>query len=156
MGERDATLADPVYASTAFYRALARVPGWEGMAVTEAAQLVQRSAAPHAYAQWESEARTLARVMTGDVAAGLACRFDAALAVTSPDTVAGAAVAALGPPPGATVTEATGWTSASWLVAHAYMYGVTRVTYAGQVWSPSVSSWGPAPASTRVEFRVGS
>ena len=37
-----AQINDPVYAATAFYLALKRVPGWESMAVTVAAQRVQR------------------------------------------------------------------------------------------------------------------
>jgi hypothetical protein len=50
---------DPVYSTTAFYLALKRVPGWESMAVTVAAQRVQRSAFPYAYAQWENDANSL-------------------------------------------------------------------------------------------------
>ncbi|HZN77995.1 MAG TPA: hypothetical protein VFC00_40810 [Micromonosporaceae bacterium] len=44
-------LMDPVYAAKAFYDALASVNGWQSMAVTEAAQAVQGSAFPDAYAQ---------------------------------------------------------------------------------------------------------
>ena len=54
-----AQVTDPVYAATAFYLALKRVPGWEAMAVTVAAQRVQRSAFPNAYAKWETDAKTL-------------------------------------------------------------------------------------------------
>jgi ABC-type phosphate transport system permease subunit len=54
-----AQVTDPVYAATAFYLALKRVPGWESMAVTVAAQRVQRSAFPDAYAQWETVATSL-------------------------------------------------------------------------------------------------
>jgi hypothetical protein len=52
-------VTDPVYAATAFYLALKRVPGWESMAVTTAAQSVQRSAFPYAYAKWETDANAL-------------------------------------------------------------------------------------------------
>jgi hypothetical protein len=54
-----AQVTDPVYAATAFYLALKRVPGWESMAVTVAAQRVQRSAFPNSYAQWETDATSL-------------------------------------------------------------------------------------------------
>ena len=54
-----AQVTDPVYAATAFYLALKRVPGWESMAITVAAQRVQRSAFPNAYAQWEADATSL-------------------------------------------------------------------------------------------------
>jgi hypothetical protein len=54
-----AEVTDPVFAATAFYLALRRVPGWESMAVTVAAQRVQRSAFPNAYAKWETDATSL-------------------------------------------------------------------------------------------------
>jgi hypothetical protein len=55
-----AQVTDPVYAATAFYLGLQRIPGWESMAVTVAAQSVQRSAFPDAYAKWETDATALA------------------------------------------------------------------------------------------------
>ncbi|HEX6869882.1 MAG TPA: hypothetical protein VF163_02185 [Micromonosporaceae bacterium] len=54
-----AQVTDPVYAATAFYLTLRRVRGWESMAVTVAAQKVQRSAFPNAYAKWEADAKAL-------------------------------------------------------------------------------------------------
>jgi len=50
-------LTDPVHASLLFYGALLNVSGWESMPVTEAAQAVQISAYPDAYAKWEASAR---------------------------------------------------------------------------------------------------
>jgi hypothetical protein len=67
-------LLDTAYASDAFLRALSRIPGWASMPVTEAAQRVQHSATPNAYAKWEGEARALARAVTGEVPGGLSCR----------------------------------------------------------------------------------
>jgi hypothetical protein len=58
-----AQVTDPVYAATAFYLALKRVPGWESMAVTVAAQRVQRSAFPNAYAKWETDATGLVQAV---------------------------------------------------------------------------------------------
>jgi hypothetical protein len=52
-------ITDPVYASTAFYLALQNVPGWRSMSINDAAQSVQRSGAPNAYAQWEADATAL-------------------------------------------------------------------------------------------------
>jgi pyruvate/2-oxoglutarate dehydrogenase complex dihydrolipoamide acyltransferase (E2) component len=46
-------LMDPEYATKAFLGALQEVPGWQGMALTDAAQAVQVSAFPWAYAQHE-------------------------------------------------------------------------------------------------------
>jgi len=50
---------DPEYAAARFYQALDRVDGWQRMPLTEAAQAVQRSAVPNAYAKWEPLASTL-------------------------------------------------------------------------------------------------
>ena len=46
-------VTDPVYASTKFYNKLKTIPGWEKMPLTEAAQRVQISAYPDAYAKHE-------------------------------------------------------------------------------------------------------
>ncbi|WP_238009377.1 C40 family peptidase [Dactylosporangium sp. AC04546] len=51
--------ADPVKATTAFLTRLVRVPGWATIPLTQAAQAVQRSAYPEAYAPWESLATAL-------------------------------------------------------------------------------------------------
>jgi cell wall-associated NlpC family hydrolase len=52
-------IRDPVYASERFYTALVRVSGWQQMTVTQAAQAVQKSGYPDAYAQWEPLATAL-------------------------------------------------------------------------------------------------
>jgi hypothetical protein len=54
-----AELTDPVYAATSFYLALQSVSGWKSMSVTAAAQSVQRSGFPRAYAKWEADATAL-------------------------------------------------------------------------------------------------
>lgn len=58
-------LMDPPIAARRFYRALAKVHGWESMPLTDAAQAVQRSAFPFAYAKWESLAQTLVMHLRG-------------------------------------------------------------------------------------------
>ncbi len=68
-------LNDPVYASGRFYEALVRVSGWESMPLTRAAQAVQRSAFPLAYAKHEPLAAALVRAI-GQVDPG-ACRASA-------------------------------------------------------------------------------
>ncbi|MGC0328099.1 cell wall-associated NlpC family hydrolase [Streptomyces sp. SAI-170] len=52
-------IRDPVYASERFYKALLQVKGWQQMTVTQAAQAVQKSGYPDAYAQWEPLATAL-------------------------------------------------------------------------------------------------
>ena len=63
-GTREQVL-DPVHATHAFYDALVKVDGYQGMRVTEAAQQVQRSAFPEAYGDHERDARALASALTG-------------------------------------------------------------------------------------------
>ncbi|MDD7924086.1 C40 family peptidase [Actinomycetospora chibensis] len=56
---------DPVYATRTFLERLLTVPGWDTMPVTRAAQIVQRSAFPNAYAKWESLANSLVADLAG-------------------------------------------------------------------------------------------
>lgn len=58
-------IMDPVYASNKFYDALLTIPGWEQMPLTEAAQQVQRSAFPDAYAKHEAAATALVALTVG-------------------------------------------------------------------------------------------
>jgi hypothetical protein len=138
-----AQVMDPNYASSAFYRHLVKVPGWQTLAVTEAAQRVQRSAAPTAYARWETRARALAQAFTGETSAGVSC----ALPVFE------------GPPPrartlgdvaaaqfgrrvlGVDLPENLGWRVATWTVAHAYRYHIESVTFDGRTWSRRAARW---------------
>ncbi|MGW3607589.1 hypothetical protein [Micromonospora sp. NPDC005161] len=59
-----AELMRPSYAARAFYEALNEIPGWQDMSVTAAAQAVQISAFPDAYAQHEERATTVAAALT--------------------------------------------------------------------------------------------
>ncbi|MFF0822211.1 hypothetical protein ACFYUR_17730 [Micromonospora haikouensis] len=52
-------ITDPEYATTAFLKGLRQVDGWQDMPLTDAAQTVQVSAYPDAYAQWEQQAADL-------------------------------------------------------------------------------------------------
>ncbi|MFC1407385.1 MULTISPECIES: NlpC/P60 family protein [Streptacidiphilus] len=58
-------LMDPVYASKAFYSRLVQVSNWQNLPVGQAAQDVQQSAYPDAYAKWESLARQLVAAASG-------------------------------------------------------------------------------------------
>jgi len=58
-------ITDPYYSAKTFYLALGKVDGWQGMAVTDAAQAVQRSGFPLAYADHEDEARAWALAFAG-------------------------------------------------------------------------------------------
>ncbi|MDG4806184.1 hypothetical protein O7634_05375 [Micromonospora sp. WMMD1120] len=52
-------ITDPEYSTTAFLKGLRQVDGWQDMPLTDAAQTVQVSAYPDAYAQWEQQATDL-------------------------------------------------------------------------------------------------
>jgi hypothetical protein len=77
-----AQVTDPDYAAQRFYDALVAIPGWQTLAVTRAAQAVQRSAFPSAYQQHAAEARALAAVFSGQAPAALTCTVQPA-AVTA-------------------------------------------------------------------------
>lgn len=59
-------LLDPVYATNRFYDSLTDVSAWEQMSLTQAAQAVQRSGHPGAYAKWEATAATLVGSIAGN------------------------------------------------------------------------------------------
>lgn len=63
-----AEIMEPVYAATAFYSRLAGVPGWRAIPLTVAAQDVQHSAYPSAYARWQPLATALADSFTSTAA----------------------------------------------------------------------------------------
>jgi hypothetical protein len=54
-----AQVLDPVYSTSTFLDRLLKVPNWQRLPVTVAAQTVQRSAFPDAYAKWEGLAAQL-------------------------------------------------------------------------------------------------
>jgi len=60
-------ILDPVYAATQFYTRLLRVPGWQDLPLAVAAQRVQVSAFPKAYAKWEYEAFAIVRHVGPDL-----------------------------------------------------------------------------------------
>jgi len=74
-GSREQIL-DPYFAIKAFYDALQKVEGYPAMPVTEAAQEVQRSGFPDAYADHEDDARVLASALTGNSRAAFWCTVD--------------------------------------------------------------------------------
>ena len=63
-----AQIMDPVYASTKFYEKLKTVAGWETMSLTEAAQRVQTSAYPDAYAKHEPLATQIVNLLADGAA----------------------------------------------------------------------------------------
>ena len=74
-----AEVTDPIYATRIFIERLLEIPDWEVMPVTVAAQTVQRSAFPNAYAKWEGLAAELVQQLA-DVADPTGCGRTAVLA----------------------------------------------------------------------------
>ncbi|GAA0391210.1 hypothetical protein [Streptomyces luteireticuli] len=66
-------ITDPVYAAGAFYDHLVRVPGYSRLPLTVAAQRVQHSGFPQAYAKHEPGASLLAAALTGRTPAAFSC-----------------------------------------------------------------------------------
>jgi hypothetical protein len=58
-------ILDPYYAANRFYDALVKVDGYRDMRITVAAQQVQRSGFPEAYADHAADGRALASALTG-------------------------------------------------------------------------------------------
>jgi len=173
---RRSQLEDPVYATSVFFGALAKVPGYQQMPVYKAAQAVQRSADGTAYQQYQLLSGYMARAFTGQVPHAVSCwysqkisgraRLDAAeLGLTqtfgahasraTAERAPRRGVTGGSPPLGLTVRVGSardGWAVAAWLVSHAPQYRITDVRYAGYRWTAADSARGwarsvsPTPA----------
>ncbi|MFJ8657716.1 hypothetical protein [Streptomyces sp. NPDC093795] len=68
-----AQIMDPVYSAGKFYEGLEKVRGYSRLPLTVAAQKVQKSGFPQAYAKHEPDATLLAAALTGRAPAALTC-----------------------------------------------------------------------------------
>ena len=156
-------LQDPVYATTKFYTALAKVHGYTAMPVYQAAQEVQHSADGSAYQQWTDIARQLTGYFTGKSPHNVSCWYTPAgkanlagvkrqIGQTFGPGGRKAVVVRIttdrsGQKKSSTtavlhVRPAAGWTVAGWLVAHAQAYHLSQVRYAGFTWKAASGSMG--------------
>ncbi|WP_078916409.1 heavy metal transporter [Streptomyces viridochromogenes] len=87
-------ILDPIYSAGIFYEHLVKVRGYTELPLTVAAQRVQRSGYPEAYAKHEPDATLLAAALTGRSAATLTCegRPGAGTRTSGPDAVRAALV----------------------------------------------------------------
>jgi hypothetical protein len=155
---------DPVFATNAFFDALVKVPGYTELPVTEAAQAVQRSAYPEAYAAHEDLARAFASALTGWSPAALTCTLAPADEAGTVAAVAARIARDLGELP-ATSDEADAeagtpatvlvdastlapddalrgaWALAQWAVAVADPLAVDAVQVSDQVWRRGTDGW---------------
>jgi hypothetical protein len=147
-------IMDPAFSAARFYAHLKDVPGYSRLPLTVAAQRVQRSGFPQAYAKHEPDAVLLAAALTGRAPATFTCegrtdgepgdpaRVRAALVrdfgrEVAPESGSGGTLTV---PVNATAGSAEGgagqrgWELAHWAVAQASALGIERVTYGGQEW----------------------
>ena len=147
---------DPHHATNAFYDALVEVPGYATLEITVAAQRVQRSAYPRAYAQHEAMGRAFASALSGQAHRALDCTLRSPDAAGDPVALLAEAESVYGGLP-ATVSgrtlelEATddlAWSLAHWAVANAKGFAVTRVQVDGQSWDRQArNGWQDSDAS---------
>ena len=150
-------IMDPLYSANAFYDVLAQVPHYVDLPINDAAQIVQRSGFPHAYAQHEPLSRAFASALTGQTPEGLNCTLPPATDSSAPETVSAAAQGALGTldylpvtietkEAGSSmdfqVTDAYGWMLAHWALANAQQFGIVEVSYAGKKWDRNANAGG--------------
>lgn len=169
-------IMDPVYSTTKFFDGLDTVSGYLDLPVTEAAQAVQRSGFPDAYAQHEPRSRAWAAALRGQTPAGLTCTLpdpalveagnptsvDTALATVEARAVRdlGEGVASRGdglvvllnaaPLVERDPLDVVTWALGSWSVATASATGVDTVAVADQVWTRSSRAWATVEAADAV------
>ena len=139
----EAQILDPVYATNAFFDALVKVKGYETMDIAAAAQRVQRSGFPTAYAKHEGIARVFASALTGETPRGVVCRLGDPSAPSAPTTAA-AELTRLSGERGilqdgglavSTDSARTAWAVAGWAVGRAELNAVTSVQVGDRVWT---------------------
>ena len=156
-------LQDPVYATTKFYAALAKVRGYAAMPIYRAAQEVQHSADGSAYQQWTDIAGQLTGYFTGKSPHGVSCWYTPAgranlagverqvrqtfgpagrKAVVVTISTARSAKKNVKSTAVLHVQRAAGWTVAGWLVAHAQAYHLSQIRYAGFSWKAANGNMG--------------
>ncbi len=163
-------LQDPVYSTTKFYDALTKIKNYQTLPVTQAAQKVQHSAYPDAYAKHEGAARAFASSLTGNSPAGINCTMHELTSnLTGTEKIASVKrlerhighELGLTAEPGSIRNsdgdyrvryKATGstassrkkqeWNVAAWAVASAYSFDITEISLPGHVWKRSASTDG--------------
>ena len=171
-------IMDPVYATDAFYDVLAEVEGYEGLEITDAAQRVQRSGFPDAYAQHETRARAWASALTGHSPGAVTCALRPAGEAGSAEDFLARAARDYGSTPGSVADDGSvlldaaalsaggdaarlGWSLAQWAVAVAAGQHVEAVSVADRTWTRDAGDWQAAdgealaPGLVRVTLSAG-
>ncbi|WP_199712571.1 hypothetical protein [Galactobacter caseinivorans] len=156
----------PVYAAGAFYDQLVRFD-YQSMSITQAAQKVQRSAFPDAYAPHEERSRAFAAALTGQSAGALNCTLRRTDSAGDAKAVSKALTAEYGrsfvdpQAQGSTVSvpvasKNKGWAVAQWAVAHAQQHQTLSVSYGGLEWTRATGKWEAPAASDSAQQGQGS
>lgn len=146
----EAQVLDPLYASQSFFKELATFD-YASMSLTDAAQKVQRSGFPLAYAAHEDKATAFASALTGESPSTLNCTLRPVQGEGSAKVMVRDLFDATGQKaqilPGnrvrIPVRETQGWAIAQWAVANAEKHRTVSVSYAGLAWDRSVGRWTP-------------
>ena len=151
-------IMDPVYATNAFYDALVKIDGYQDLPITVAAQEVQRSGFPDAYAQHEERSRAWASAMYGYTPQAITCTLPGTDGAGDPAVVTarvardfGALVTSVDPD-GSILVDATsmataddderlGWAVAHWAVTIAGPLDIIAVEHAGVTWDRAEGEW---------------
>lgn len=151
-------IMDPVYSTNTFFDALEKVAGYTEMEITVAAQTVQRSAFPDAYAQHESLARAWANALYGYSPRAVTCTLPDAAGPGDPAavveraardlpwvpaevTAAGVVLRAEGLGASEDDAERLTWALAHWAVAVAHPLDLTEVRTTTSVWDRAGGTW---------------
>ncbi|HEY3905722.1 MAG TPA: hypothetical protein VGM14_17575 [Streptosporangiaceae bacterium] len=153
-----AELLNPIYATTRFFEALVAIPGYQKLAIYQAAQDVQHSADGSAYSQYAGQGQVMAAGFAGWQGRSVYCWYGDTVANDDGASHKGPAArnrrlasakhdlkAAYGHlltghvgDPIMTVRvrdHAIGWSVATWLVTHADNYRISEVRFAGYRWT---------------------
>jgi hypothetical protein len=153
-------IENPVYATSRFFGALTKVPGYQRLPVYQAAQAVQHSADGEAYQQYQLLAASMARAFTGQVPHAVSCWYSQKISGKARLSAAQRGLTETFGTPSARATAdprlsvrvgsaRDGWAVAAWLVSHAPQYRITEVQYAGFRWTAANSAKGWARSVSR-------
>ncbi|MFK0262278.1 heavy metal transporter [Streptomyces angustmyceticus] len=165
-------IMDPVYSAGEFYRHLENVPGYSRLPLTVAAQRVQHSGYPQAYAKHEANAAQLTGALTGRDRGAMTCTESRPVDSTAggaakvreklqrefgPRVLPRAGVAggrSAGDGRGVTIpvraaasmaagdAQRRGWELATWAMAHSAELHIEQISYAGRTWTAADSGKG--------------
>ncbi|MFJ8670854.1 heavy metal transporter [Streptomyces sp. NPDC093589] len=165
-------IMDPVYSAGEFYTHLANVPGYSRLPLTVAAQKVQRSGFPQAYAKHETDAARLTGALTGRDQHAMTCSQSRPVdgkagggaqvreklvrefgreVLPRTDGAGGRGAAAerkvtVPVRSGGAVAGGgagrRGWELATWALAHSAELRIEQISYAGRMWTAADSGKG--------------